>query len=54
MLNDLVEWFNDTMKAGFTEEKLKEFLGHTKLQVYVGVTLGVVNAIALHFIFFAA
>ena len=54
MLNDLVEWFNDTMKAGFTEEKLKEFLGHTKLQVYVGVTLGVVNAIVLHFLFFAA
>ena len=52
MLNDLVEWFNETMKAGFTEDKLKEFLGHTKLQVYVGVTLGALNAIALHFLVF--
>ena len=52
MLNDLVEWFNDTMKAGFTEEKLKEFLGHTKLQVYVGVTLGALNALGLYFLFF--
>ena len=52
MLNDLVEWFNETMKAGFTEEKLKEFLGHTKLQVYVGVTLGALNALALNFLIF--
>ena len=53
MLNDIVEWFNETMKAGFTEEKLKEFLGHTKLQVYIGVALGVLNAIGLYFLFFA-
>lgn len=53
ILNDIVEWFNETMKAGFTEEKLKEFLGHTKLQVYVGVLLGVLNAIGLYFLFFA-
>lgn len=53
MLNDLVEWFNETMKAGFTEDKLKEFLGHTKLQVYVGVTLGALNALALHFLVFS-
>jgi len=52
ILNDIVAWFNETMKAGFTEEKLKEFLGHTKLQVYVGVLLGVLNAIALYFLFF--
>ena len=53
ILNDIVEWFNETMKAGFTEEKLKEFLGHTKLQVYVGVLLGALNAIGLYFLFFA-
>lgn len=52
ILNDLVEWFNDTMKVGFTEEKLKEFLGHTKLQVYVGVLLGALNALLFHFVIF--
>ena len=53
MLNDIVEWFNDTMKAGFTEAKLKEFLGHTKLQVYIGVLLGALNALGIYFIFYA-
>ncbi|MBQ7291133.1 MAG: divergent PAP2 family protein [Clostridia bacterium] len=52
ILNDLVEWFNDTMKVGFTEKKLKEFLGHTPLQVLVGVLLGVANALLLHFFVF--
>ena len=52
ILNDIVEWFNDTMKVGLTEKKLKEFLGHTKLQVYVGVLLGVLNAIFFHFVVF--
>ena len=40
------------MKVGLTETKLKEFLGHTKLQVYVGVLLGVLNALILHFFVF--
>lgn len=52
ILNDIVAWFNDTMKVGLTEKKLKEFLGHTKLQVYVGVLLGALNAILLHFVVF--
>lgn len=52
LLNDFVEWFNDTMKVGFTEKKLKEFLGHTPLQVVVGILLGVANALLLHFFVF--
>jgi acid phosphatase family membrane protein YuiD len=52
LLNDLVEWFNDTMKVGFTEKKLKEFLGHTPLQVLVGILLGAINATVLHFFVF--
>jgi acid phosphatase family membrane protein YuiD len=47
-----VEWFNDTMKVGFTEKKLKEFLGHTPLQVVVGVLLGMANALVLYFFVF--
>jgi acid phosphatase family membrane protein YuiD len=52
LLNDLVEWFNETMKVGLTETKLKEFLGHTPLQVIVGVLLGCINALVLHFFVF--
>ena len=52
LLNDLVEWFNDTMKVSFTEKKLKEFLGHTPLQVLVGILLGAINATVLHFFVF--
>jgi acid phosphatase family membrane protein YuiD len=62
MLNDIMDWFKDIMKnnpaqnkggAWFTEEKFKEFLGHTKLQVYIGVALGALNALGLYFLFFA-
>ncbi len=52
LLNDFVEWFNDTMKVGFTEKKLKEFLGHTPLQVVVGILLGAANALVLYFLVF--
>ena len=52
LLNDLVELFNETLKAGLTETKLKEFLGHTPLQVWVGATLGAINALVLHFFVF--
>lgn len=52
LLNDLVELFNDTMKTGLDETKLKEFLGHTPFQVWMGVLLGVVNATLLHFFVF--
>ncbi len=54
LLNDFVEWFNDTMKVGFTEKKLKEFLGHTPLQVVVGILLGIANALVLHFCVFVS
>ena len=62
MLNDIMDWFKEVMKANsaenkpgvwFTEEKFKEFLGHTKLQVYIGVALGALNATGLYFLFFA-
>ena len=60
MLNDIMDWFKEVMKnnsgenkgAWFTEEKFKEFLGHTKLQVYIGVTLGALNAIVLNYLIF--
>ena len=33
------------------EEKLKEFVGHTPLQVVMGSILGIIVALILHFAF---
>jgi acid phosphatase family membrane protein YuiD len=52
LLNDIVELLNDTMKTGWDEIKLKEFLGHTSFQVWMGVLLGAANATLLYFFVF--
>ena len=43
-LNDLFEMFSSDLK---TDEKLKEFLGHTPIQVCAGAVLGLVVALIL-------
>ncbi len=48
ILNEMIEMFNNISdKSLTTEEKLKEFVGHTKLQVFMGALLGIVIAILL-------
>ena len=42
VLNEMIEMFTMTV-----EEKLKEFVGHTPLQVIVGASLGIAIAIAV-------
>ena len=50
IINELVEHLKD--KRIPDEEKLKEFVGHTSLQVAVGVILGIINAVILcNFVF---
>ena len=44
MINKLVESFQVLSKDTFSEQKLKELVGHTPVQVLAGVTLGAVNA----------
>ena len=46
MLNNLAEVIYD--KELTPEEKLKEFVGHTPLQVVMGSILGLVIAILMH------
>ena len=50
VINDMMEFME---KLGGTElsneEKLKEFVGHTPLQVGMGFVLGVIVALAFHF-----
>lgn len=44
ILNDIVEAFEDLTKEDITEIKLKEFVGHTPVQVIAGVILGITSA----------
>ncbi len=48
ILNEMLEIFQNMSNTSLsTEEKLKEFVGHTKLQVAMGALLGVVLGILL-------
>ena len=52
MLNEIMETF-EILKAKMDPEmKLKEYVGHTHLQVLAGITLGIVNALVMHFLVF--
>lgn len=44
VLNDMIEIFLHMGKDMDIEEQLKEFIGHTPLQVFVGAILGIITA----------
>ena len=49
IINDIVEAFNVlTSEEKLPDAKLKEFVGHTPLQVIAGILLGIVNAVVLY------
>ena len=48
ILNDLVEAFNKLPQDDLPEAKLKEFVGHTPVQVLAGVVIGIGNAFLMH------
>ena len=48
VLNELVDAFQRISQEKITEEKLKIFVGHTPLQVIVGIALGVANAFLMN------
>ncbi len=47
VLNDMVEMFSHMGKDMDIEKQLKEFVGHTPLQVLAGAILGVITAYAV-------
>ena len=49
MLNELVKAFEDLSKEDLPEVKLKEFVGHTPIQVIAGILIGIANACAMHY-----
>lgn len=52
ILNEMMELFNSMDKELSTEERLKEFVGHTPIQVLVGAILGILIAFLLNVWFF--
>lgn len=50
VINELVKAFNVLSDQDVSEDvKLKEFVGHTPIQVLAGMTIGVINALVMHF-----
>ena len=52
VLNEIIEAFNVFSTEKLPEVKLKEFVGHTPVQVVSGVIIGVLNASFIYNIFF--
>ena len=51
LLNDIMKTFSEMGRSEFdATEKLKEFVGHTPLQVLVGAILGIVIAAGFHYL----
>lgn len=51
LLNEIVKSFEEVFKSGeLPEVKLKEFVGHTPIQVIAGILIGIGNATLLYFL----
>ena len=48
-INELLEVFELIHPNKISEANLKEFVGHTPIQVIAGILLGIVNACVMHF-----
>ena len=53
IINEMVEQFEKLLKQNITDTDLKEFVGHTPLQVCAGILVGIGNALVMHFVFFS-
>ncbi len=52
VLNDLIEIIDMLTTEKLPEVKLKEFVGHTPVQVAAGIIVGVVNAIVWYYVWY--
>lgn len=50
VLNELLDSLEAFSRGNFSDIKLKEFVGHTPLQVLAGVMVGIVNAVVMYHI----
>ena len=49
IINELTKAFEVWTKKELPEIKLKEFVGHTPVQVIAGILIGVLNGCVMHF-----
>lgn len=52
LLNELISAFSGLSEKKLPEIKLKEFVGHTPIQVIAGIIVGIVNAICMYYLLF--
>lgn len=52
VLNDLIEVIDLLTTEELPEVKLKEFVGHTPVQVFAGIIVGILNAVGMYFLLF--
>ena len=52
LLKEIIESFETLAAKKLPEVKLKEYVGHTPVQVFAGVSLGVAMALIMHFLVF--
>lgn len=51
LLNEFIQTFRSMGRSEFNAyDKLKEFVGHTPLQVFAGAILGILIAVAVHYL----
>lgn len=52
VINELIKSFEVWMKEDIPEIKLKEFVGHTPVQVIAGILIGILNGCVMHYFVF--
>jgi len=52
IINDLIKAFNVLSQDALPETKLKEFVGHTPVQVLAGILIGIANAFLMYALLF--
>lgn len=52
LLKEIIESFEVLTTKKLPELKLKEYVGHTPVQVFAGISLGVIMALVMHFLVF--
>ena len=52
VINELTKTIELLSSKEWTQEKLKEFVGHTPIQVLAGILLGIGNALVMYFFVF--
>ena len=51
-INEIIKTFNILTEKSLPETKLKEFVGHTPIQVLAGITIGIINATVMYYLMF--